>query len=285
MLIEAGKQSMSVEETYEVCREIDVLQIDLSNKLALKRASRLRSKDDYQPQNLTREPYTLPAFVLRGLVNIESANNLLQLGIPDLRLEIVRFPVISKTGEKYLHPMKVITAFTFQGEGLIANVGGPVFVSDLHEIVTSPLSLEQKIKIVEGALSAYKDQTDQEIIVISIPKRKFADHSIEIKPGNSLTHTLLVRQAGGGENYREVKLSDGSERGFYFLIGSKNRHRNEAKRRALIEDPEFRLVLDNIGTAWGENFYRELPLDPQINQDLATIHRDEMVELMDRSWK
>lgn len=250
--------------------------MELDNAIGLKESTTARNEKDYSPESLNASPFRLPVNVLRPLASNDSVENLKQLAIPDFHLAIIRHR-ISPHGKHYSLPLHFMTAFTHStSNGGLKDkirVAGSVFVSTLHSLLESPaLSVDQKAKITDAVLTEYTEQAnDYDVSVISMPKRNYQDNSLEIKPENSLTHTLMLRACKNPIYYREQGNS-----GLYFL--SHKGELNQAKRNLLINDQTFFDQIAGIGSVWSENFQRESPKSPSTY--LAKRQKEEVVDLL-----
>lgn len=254
--------------------------MELSNSVGLQEATNPRGEDNYLPHTLGASPYRLPVNVLRPLANNESVENLKKVAIPDLHLAIVRHR-ISSYGKMYPIPLHFVTAFTHSVSNSKLRekirVAGSVFISTLHSVLESPtLSVDQKTRITDAVLTEYTEHADDyDVSVISMPKRKYADHSLVIKPENSLTHTLLLRACKRSDYYREQGNS-----GLYFLAHKGDS--NQAKRNLLLNDTTFFDQIAEIDSVWSANFQREIPKSP--STELEKRQKEDVVKLLAQSY-
>lgn len=266
---------------------VDSVVLGLNDTLGLQQATSPRNEEDYLPQRLRRAPYTLPVNILRPLANDESIGILREAAgkadVPDLHLTITRHHIVpgGDAAAGYRIPLHFGTAFSHSaavnGAKERVRVAGPIFISTLHSVLESPnLSPEEKARITEGILTEYVDQSkDYDVSVVSMPKRKHEDHSFEIKSGNSLTHTLMLRASRSLNHYRERGNS-----GMYFLAHAGEL--NQAKRDALFNDERFLEIASSIGTAWSANFQREI--QRVASSDFYDRQKEEVVDTLARSF-
>ncbi|GIV97269.1 MAG: hypothetical protein KatS3mg057_1926 [Herpetosiphonaceae bacterium] len=238
------------------------IRIDLDDAVALQQAARPRREDDYAAERLLLHPYTPPIAVLRQLfydrhiARVREA--VAELGVPDAHLAIIRHPLPGDewNDERVGMPMHFATAFRYEthiaGRRQSIRVAGPIFISMLHHVLAAhDIPVERKIQAAERVFAEYlKDIDDYDVTVIAIPKRKYQEHSFDVRPDTSLTHTVLLRACRSLVHYRE---QDGT--GYYFLAHAADT--GGMMREALFRDARAFDVCAAIRQIWSVKEVRE----------------------------
>lgn len=296
---------------------MSVQRIELTDSISLSRISRKRAVGDYGPVMLQRDRFLPPASFLRSLVGAESVAELRAMHDeinreldPTFRMAvgIGRTNVPTAEVGSQFRPTHFVSAVSFEmkdsqinGEvdnkrTRMANIYGPVFIHDLHNIVTSPYIAEtsatdnidchasEKIQIGVRMLRDHISEMprDYALTVIAMPVRRMSNDVYDITDWDaSITHQMLLGVAFDSDNvwYRSLNVGQ-VEYGLYyyrnkFWPGDLAREVGSAIYNYEPHLDYFRRILSTWSTV---NFPREIALVSSEQVALKEVQIAQMVQ-------
>ncbi len=259
---------------------IEIVPLELTNTEAFAVASAGRMESDYTPENLEINPYIPPPNLARGLLLPKPSIDNLQAtvqkeGIRNFKLMIVRHIIPTKVSEFLSVPMDTVGSFQYAADdGTVINVAGNPMVSQLHRLVATTMTGDERAEVIEHHFGQYlRDLPNHDVTVISIPPRK--DNA------ESPTHQAFMSFEGV---YYEPKVNEeGKVKGnlYYFPHGEgEQRNANIAKIQKLRSATGFHQQANAISTAWNQNFQFVLQQPDNPKQDALGSRQTESMSAL-----
>lgn len=165
-------------------------------------------------------------------------------------------------------------------DGTVINVAGSPMLSQLHRLVATDLTSEERARVIQHHFGEYlRDLTNHDVTVIGIPPRK--DNAV------SPTHQAFMSFEGVAYEPKVNEAGEVKGNIYYFPHGEgKVRQVNIAKIEKLRTSTDFRRRTNAISTAWNQNFQYALqqPDNPQ-QEALATMQQQAMSALLINAYR